>query len=243
MTGWDMKHLHELSLLALFGVLVGACGDDDPPPPGDVQLQVRITNLTNAQPLSPVAVIMHRSGFNSFMDGEVASTALEILAEGGDNTDVLSEARDADEHVASGTTVGPVPPRTISPPVTLTVPFAALTDLRLTVLSMLVHTNDAFTGVNAAGVGSRVVSGSVRLTGPTWDAGTEANNERGDSMPGPDFAGEGFNAARDDPINRVRFHQGVVTQASVESGFAASSLLERHRFDNPTSRIVVTRVP
>lgn len=60
-------------------------------------------------------------------------------------------------------------------------------------------------------------------------------------MPGPDFGGEGFNAARDDIIDRVRFHQSVVTSVSTESGLATSDLLERHRFLNPSSRIVVTR--
>ena len=181
------------------------------------------------------------AAFNSFVDGETSSLALELLAEGGDNTDVLGEAVAADEHLASLSSEGPIAPSSIGSPVVLTVPEDQLEDMRLTVISMLVHTNDAFTGANGTNVSSMAVGDTIRLTGPTWDAGTENNDEQGASMPGPDFGGEGFNSNRDDIIDRVRFHQGAVTAASVESGDANSDLAERHRFDNPTSRISITR--
>ncbi|MEM8497493.1 MAG: spondin domain-containing protein [Pseudomonadota bacterium] len=212
-----------------------------PPPPADATFEVTVSNLTLAQPLSPVAVVLHQSGFNSFVDGETASLAMELMAEGGDNTDVLGEAVAANEHLASASSDGPIPPASIGSPITLTVPEDQLSDVRLTVLTMLVHTNDAFTGANGSNVSAMAVGDTIRLTGPTWDAGTENNDELGASIPGPDFGGEGFNSARDDIIDRVRFHQGAVTAASVESGDMNSDLAERHRFDNPTSRISITR--
>ncbi|MFK8020534.1 MAG: spondin domain-containing protein [Pseudomonadales bacterium] len=215
----------------------------EPPPPvvADATFEVTVSNLTLAQPMSPVAVVLHRAGFNSFIDGETSSLALELLAEGGDNTDVLGEAVAADEHLTSMSSEGPIAPSSIGSPIVLTVPEDQLDDMRLTVISMLVHTNDAFTGANGANVSSMAVGDTIRLTGHTWDAGTENNDEQGASMPGPDFGGEGFNSNRDDIIDRVRFHQGAVTAASVESGDANSDLAERHRFDNPTSRISITR--
>ncbi|MEM7281169.1 MAG: spondin domain-containing protein [Pseudomonadota bacterium] len=212
-----------------------------PPPVADATFEVSVTNLTLAQPLSPVAVMFHRAGFNSFIDGETSSLALELLAEGGDNTDVLGEVAAATEHLASGSTAGPVPPSAFSDVVTLSFPSDQLDDVRLSVITMLVHTNDAFSGMNATNISNMEVGQSITFTGPTWDAGTEANDELGVSMPGPDFGGEGFNPNRDDRLDLVRFHQGVVTSASVESGLASSSLVERHRFDNPTTRITVTR--
>ena len=212
-----------------------------PPPVANARFEVRVTNLTLAQPLSPVAVMLHRAGFNSFVDGEAASLALEMMAEGGSNTDVLGEVAAAAEHLASGSTSGPVAPRSASDVVSLSLPSNRLDDVRLSVVTMLVHTNDAFSGTNANDVSNMKVGESITFTGPTWDAGTEANDELGTRMPGPDFGGEGFNAARDDRINRVRFHQGVVTSASAASGLRTSSLLERHRFDNPTTRITITR--
>ena len=52
---------------------------------------------------------------------------------------------------------------------------------------------------------------------------------------------KGLTRARDDRIDRVRFHNGVVTSASPEFGLPTSSLGEQHRFLNPSARIVVTR--
>ncbi len=246
-----MKNLKQLAVVALASSMLAACGsnDDDGPtnptsPSTDQnpRFEVTVTNLTNAQPLSPVAVMLHQNGFNSFVDGETASLALEILAEGGSNADILSEVQAATQHVASASTEGPVPPRAISPVVTLDVPVADLDNLRLSVISMLVHTNDAFTGANAVDVSGMAVGDSRTLTGPTWDSGTEANNETRSTIPGPDFGGEGFNVERDDLIDVVRFHQSVVTRENPEFGLPTSDLEDRHRFLNPSSRIIVTRV-
>ncbi|OED35635.1 hypothetical protein AB833_29570 [Chromatiales bacterium (ex Bugula neritina AB1)] len=248
-----MKQSIKLGAALLASAVLTACGGSStstgveqpvtpPETQQDAQFEVRITNLTNAQPMSPVAIMLHRSGFNSFIDGEESSLALESLAEGGSNADILSEAEAATQHVAVASTESPVPPATISPVVTLTAPVEDLSDLRLSVISMLVHTNDAFTGTNASNISDMAVGSSRTITGSTWDSGTEANSETAATIPGPDFSGEGFNAERDDIINRVRFHQSVVTSASDVFGLASSALEERHRFLNPTSRIVITRV-
>jgi len=256
-----------LSTLVLASVMLAACSssDDDsvveqPPseqlpvtgetpetgvPPaaeGEALFQIQITNLTNGQPFSPVALMLHQSGFNSFIDGETASVALELLAEGGNNADVLSEAQAATQHIDSGSTAGPIPPSTTSDSVSLAVPADSLNDVRLSVISMLVRTNDAFTGVNAANISGMEIGDTRVMNGPTWDSGTEANSELASTIPGPGFDGEGFNAARDDRIDLVRFHGGVVTNESAEFGLATSDLREVDRFLNPTSRISVVRV-
>ncbi len=246
-----MKQTLKFGALIVATSILAACGSDNdgnvvitplPTPEQDARFEVSVTNLTNAQPLSPVAIMLHNAGFHSFIDGETSSTALELLAEGGDNSEVLSEARAAAEYIASGSTDGPVPPRSISSAVSLSVPSDQLNNLHLSVISMLVHTNDAFTGANAANISGMAIGDSRTMNGPTWDSGTEANTETRSTMPGPDFGGEGFNAERDDLIDLVRFHQSVVTNESSEFGLATSDLQDRHRFLNPTARIVVTRV-
>ena len=238
-----MKTLFRYSAVALAASVLVACGssnDDDDDVVEEARFDVQVVNLTQAQPISPVAVMLHNSGFNSFIDGETASPALELLAEGGDNSDVLGEVQAASQHVASGSTAGPVMPSTSSETLSFTVPSEDLGDLRLSVIGMLILTNDAFTGTNAANISGMDVGDSRTMTGPTWDSGTEANTETAATLPG--LAGEGFNAARDDLIDRVRFHQGVVTSASADFGLASSDLTEIHRFLNPTTRIIVTRV-
>lgn len=249
-----MNHVLKLGAITLATTLLVACSssnDDDnddgetvvsPVAEQDAMFEVRITNLTNAQPLSPVAIMLHQSGFNSFIDGEAASLALELLAEGGDNADVLGEVQAATQHIASASTDGPVPPQSISDAVSFTVPTDDLSDVRLSVISMLVSTNDAFTGANAANISNMIVGDVVTMSGPTWDSGTEANTETSGTMPGPGFGGEGFNGARDDILDVVRFHGGVVTGESAEFGLSTSDLEDEHRFLNPSSRIVVTRV-
>lgn len=237
-----MNTAHKLMLSALACTTLLACSDSDDSP-SSAQFQVSVTNLTFAQPLSPVAVVLHRSGYNSFVDGETASSAIEILAEGGDNSALLSDAQsNTATHIASLSTDGPIAPLSQSSTLTLDVPALDLSDLRLSVVSMLVHTNDAITGTNAFDVSNMAVGDEYTITGPTWDSGTEANTELATTMPGPDFGGEGFNAARDDTIDRVRIHAGAVTSASTDFGLASSSLADRHRFLNPTSRIQITRV-
>lgn len=213
-----------------------------PPETADAVFEVTLTNLTRAQPMSPIAVMLHRDGYNTFVEGQPSSPGLELLAEGGDNTDVLAEVEATAEHLASASTDGPLPPATIGEPVSLTFPSDQLEDVRLSVMTMLVHTNDAISGVDAVDISNMEAGDSITLTGPTWDAGTEINDEFGANMPGPDFGGEGFNGARDDLFDRVRIHQGAVTNTSLESGLADSDLEERHRFDNPTIRVVVSRI-
>ncbi len=242
-----MKNTYKLGALALVSSFLAACNDSDNNSTAEIStaadalFNVQITNLTHAQPLSPVAVMMHKSGFFSFKDGETASLALEALAEGGNNADILSEVQASIQHVASASTDGPVAPQSASTVTELTVPADYLSDLRLSVISMLVHTNDGFTGANALNISDMAIGDSLTVTGLTWDSGTEANSETASTLPGPDFSGQGFNVLRDDLIDRVRLHQGAVTNEDTDFGLATSSLKEQHRFLNPTSRIVVTR--
>jgi len=58
-------------------------------------------------------------------------------------------------------------------------------------------------------------------------------------VPGPAAGGEGFNVTRDDLVDRVTVHAGVVTR---DDGLSTSALDVSHRFDNPVARIVVTRI-
>ena len=214
---------------------------DQPPPvitpPPMATLEVTVTNLTNAQPLSPVAVIAHDDAYAVFAVGDPASAGLEELAEAGDNAALLDEAS-ADAGVletASGADViGPAASETVS----LEVMESDLGGLRISVSTMLVNTNDAISGVNGVRVSDMDVGDAITLQAIAYDAGTEANNEFGSDIPGPAAGGEGFNPARDDRDDRVAMHPGVVTQ---DDGYAASVLTNQHRFDNPVVRVRIER--
>ena len=190
---------------------------------------VTVTNLTNAQPLSPVAVIGHQAGFSVFAVGSPASPGLEELAEGGDNAALIAEATADAAVVATGSGAAPIGPAG-SETVTISVFDRDRPDLLLSVSTMLVNTNDAFTGLNGFAVETMAVGDVMTLNAIAYDAGTEADTEMAIHIPGPAGGGEGFNAARDDQADRVAMHSGVVSQ---DDGLASSDLSEQNRFDNP----------
>ncbi|MDJ0751034.1 MAG: spondin domain-containing protein [Woeseiaceae bacterium] len=232
-------------LLALGATALAACdsGDSvttfvpDPPPP-TATFQVTVTNLTNAQPLSPVGVIAHADGYSVFSIGTPATAGLEELAEGGDNAALLAEA-DADANVfataSGGAPIGPGGAETIS----VEVLQSDLANMRLSTSTMLVNTNDAVTMANAVDLSALQSGDVVTLRTIAYDAGTEADTELAAHIPGPAGGGEGFNAARDDDADRVSMHTGIVGQ---DDGFAASNLNNQHRFDNPVAMVRIERI-
>ncbi len=197
--------------------------------------EVTVYNITNGQPLTPLGVVVHESGYMPWQLGEAVSTGLETLAESGDPSDFLTEA-DADSAVAMSTNSinGPFGPGS-SEMVSITVDHT--TSLQLTVASMLANTNDAFTGVRNWNIGGLAVGDSASTMTHVFDAGTEANTETMGTMPGPAAGGQGFNAARE-TLNKLTIHGGVVT---ADDGLATSALDESHRWLGQAAKIVVMR--
>lgn len=238
----SLSSLTGRSLLLIPGLLLlQACGGNNnsgPAQPATASFDVTVVNLTNSQPLSPVAVIAHQDGYSTFTVGSAASAGLEEMAEGGDNTILLAEA-DADPSVsATASGAAPIGPAG-SEVVSFDIPETELPGLRLSVSAMLVNTNDAFSGINAAQVGDMAVGDVLSTYAIAYDAGTEADTESATHIPGPAGGGEGFNPARDDQADRVAMHAGVVSQ---DDGLATSDLTGQHRFDNPVVRVSIERI-
>ena len=98
--------------------------------------------------------------------------------------------------------------------------------------------NDTFTGLSLVDVSSLEVGGSITRTTVAYDAGTEANTETAETVPGPAASGEGFNPVRDDTADIIAMHPGIVSN---QDGLTTSVLGIEHKFDNPVSKIVITR--
>jgi hypothetical protein len=237
-----------LAIVGLSAILVVGCDSDSnngnaggmvvPPPPAMATFEVTVSNLTNGQPLSPVAVIAHQSGYAVFTVGDAATAALETLAEGGDNSALIAEAEADGMVMASASGAAPIGPAG-SETVSIEVLQTDLPGLGISVSSMLVNTNDAITGLNGAAIAEMLAGDSISWRTIAYDSGTEANTESAAHIPGPAGGGEGFNAARDDIADRVAMHTGVVGQ---DDGFAASDLNGQHRFDNPVAQITIVRI-
>lgn len=225
--------------LTLSAVMLAACGGSSNNDRGDTEnrtFQITVTNLTANQPFSPLAVVAHTTGYRAFTDGAAASVGLEILAEGGDNSELLANAATKSAFLDSGSGESPFGPGASQ---TVEVSVTEGSQTYLSILTMLVNTNDAFTAANSYDVSDLARNESSSMTLPVWDAGTELNSEASGTIPGPADGGEGYNAARDDIAGFVAFHRGVISNAD---GLSTSILDESHRFDNPAARLTVTRI-
>lgn len=241
----NMNKLAMASIIAAAAVL-SACSDNNnnsngqvgaPEPPAEpttLEYEVRVVNLTVGQPMSPVAVFMHdNTQTSAFSVGSEASVALEMLAEGGDNSALLDEYAS----IASTSGASPIGPGS-SETITVEVPAEDSAGLAFTLVTMLVNTNDAFSAVNAVDIASMEPGQSLSFSTPSYDSGTEANLEAAGTIPGPADGGEGFNEARDDVNDQVTMHGGVVTSAD---GLADSVLGQQHRWDNPVLTVTISR--
>ena len=201
---------------------------------------VKITNLTAAQPLSPFAYTLHTSAFKPFTIGMPASMGLEMIAESGATADYLAEASaNAAVIMANATNGMTVPGEYKEFMLNAMVPLGEEDQLYFSVLSMLVNTNDALTGLNNIALKQLAIGQSWTFDALSYDAGTEKNTELQASIPGPAAGGEGFNARRDDVANQVTMHPGAITR---DDGKADSVLTQMHRWDNPVARITITRL-
>jgi hypothetical protein len=226
------KYAGLLLFFAAAAVLAGCGSDTDTVRTGT--FTVKMTNLTNNQPLSPLAAVIHTNGYRGWTPGSAATSGLEKLAEGGATADFLSEAAGDPTVLATGAGSGVIAPGNSG---TVSLSATLFNGLRLSAASMLVNTNDAFTGVAAASIDGLAVGQSVTFYGSIYDAGTEENTETAATIPGPAGGGEGYNPARAGK-DFVAFHGGVVT---ADGGLSTSVLNETHRFLSPGAKIEVTR--
>lgn len=228
-------------LLPLLGLTLLGCGGDDnnnevvapvtPPPPAPMySFEVTVKNLTYAQPLSPIGIALHKEG-NFWQLGQTASVELETLAESGDNSGLLGLSI-VNTSISDAAPLGP------GSSITLTLTTEDMMDAKLSLVSMMVNTNDGFSGLNAIDVSALEVGSQLNFKTRAYDSGTEANNEASGTIPGPADMGEGFNAARDD-VDFVAVHPGVV---SSDDGLTQSVLNYAHKFDNPLMGVSITRI-
>jgi hypothetical protein len=185
--------------------------------------RVRITNLTSNQIFSPPIVIAHPKTISPFTAGKVASPGLALLAEDGMSSDLSDEMTALGADVASAS--GPILPGK-SGVVDITTTGG---NNRISVLGMLVTTNDAFFALNTAKIIGKINNISVGA----YDAGSEANNEDCAFIPGPPCG------------NSQRDTAGAEGFVHVHSGIHGIASLAEETFDwrNPVALIRVIRSP
>lgn len=234
-----MNKIDKLAVVVLSVTLLLGCSDDDDDNTTMSEMatyEIKVSNLTNNQPMTPLAAVVHKTGYAPWQVGEAASNGLEKLGESGDTTDFIAEAEANSAVVASiVSTAGPFGPGSEESVVITVIPQS---DLMLSLASMLANTNDAITGVEQVSIGAMAKGASLTLLTHAYDIGTEQNTEAAGTIPGPADGGEGYNVSRSGDINRVTIHPGVV---SVDDGLSTSVLGESHRWNGPVAKVQITR--
>ena len=218
-----------LGLLALTAA-ISACNDNDDNSvvmPQPYIYEVTLINITQGQIFSPPALTTHAAGMKLWQAGETASLALETLAEGGDTSQLIALSGIQQSQVSS-TAVMPGEMQT------WTLELEQGAGLSVSLATMLINTNDGFTGFTDMDLSALALGDSYQKMLMVYDAGTEMNDEM--AMPGS--GGEAFNASRSGDVNRVYAHAGVLTAHEL----TGSVLLAEHKFDNPAGKFIIKRM-
>jgi hypothetical protein len=185
--------------------------------------EVTITNLTKGQIFAPPVVYSHRSSFDLFAPGEPAIPELAGLAEDAAN-DPLIALLSAEPKVAGVAVGGGV----VLPGESTTIRVKAWGRARnITALGMLVTTNDAFFAAE-----KRVPAFSNSTYATAWDAGSEANTQDCNHIPGPP-CGNGGVRVEDGAEGFVYVHAGIQDRGSLSP--------EEHDWRNPVAKVVIRR--
>lgn len=199
-----------------------------------VELEVSITNLTQGNYFTPRLVVAHTADADLFEVGEEASSALTWMAEAGvimdsqndasvgSNFEALLGPADTDNGSNTWHFFGGL----VAPATTLTYDsFDTLDKPYLSIVSMLIPTNDAFIGLDSIEIPTEAGTYTYYLN--AYDAGTELNDELnstrtditavgGGALGG--YAAPGVAGAGADPIAPTMGMGGTGVATTVTSG-------------------------
>ena len=198
-------------------------------PPAAGSVTISFTNLSESQPITPPVVALHNApdaenGIRLFEVGAPASGEVREIAENGNNMPLVEVATG---QIAAGTVgaAGAAVPEVAGPlfpggtsSITLT---PASADQVLSIVAMIVCTNDGFTGVDSIPVEAGT------FTTPIYDAGTESNVLTLDYWVPPCSGGEITSNLTDEENGVIAAHPGQAGSQDPAFDFeAGTELLE-----------------
>jgi hypothetical protein len=190
-----------LTFLAVAALAIPAAAWSDDDDDGPRTWSVTVTNIAQpgSQPLSPPLFVVHSSRADVWSVGDIATHPVAAIAEDANNGPAESAYADLrgvrDVFTGAGGPIGPGMSRTY------TVETRGHFN-RLSVVTMLVNTNDAFTGLDSF----RLRGHGATVMTQAYDAGSERNNEDADFIPGP-CCNNPF--VRDPEGELIRMHPGI----------------------------------
>ena len=208
-------------------------------------VSVEITNLTQGMYFTPILVSAHPDSNHFFEVGTTATAELQAMAEGGDIGGLETLATSWGAVSASDPASGMLPPGATAVVESLEIG----ENDRLSIVAMLLPTNDGFVGLDSWPIPSE--PGSYIFTISAYDAGTEANNELivADSgapgvlgipsNPGDNGGTGGTGVTTTENNTTVHIHRGNLGD-SMPSGGPSDLDSTIHRWLNPVAEVVVT---
>ncbi len=186
---------------------------------------VEITNITQGQSFSPMVVATHLPGVRIFELAEPARPALVVLAENGNPVPLataLSGLPKVDDVRATN--------ELLKPGESVRLRLRARTPMsRVSVVGMMLPTNDAFLALNGASGPRR--RGVITHFAPAFDAGSELNDEQCGSIPGPHCGGNGGL----DENGVIHIHNGIHGTGELSPS--------RRDWNNPVARVRIHGEP
>ena len=203
---------------------------------------VTIENLTSGQPLTPPAVATHRRPTSLFEVGAPASLELREIAENG-NLNPMLAALSSDTHVDDVFVAVAGDPPPVLPGQTVSFEIAGERGAGyLSFASMLICTNDGFTGVNGRRL-PKHVGDVVTVESAGYDAGTEINTEDFADMvpPCPALTGVPSTDPGTGTSDPALAENGVIHHHDGIQGIDDLSVAI-HDWTNPVVRLTVERI-
>ena len=205
-------------------------------------ITVTIDNLTQGIIFTPFLIAGHGASDHLFEIGTTASASLQMMAEGGDISGLVTDLG-AVGGVASENPAGGL----LMPATSATATFDTGTNGHLSIVSMLLPTNDGFVGLDGWEIPTE--AGTYTMTLNAYDAGTEANDEiiNGGGMPntpgipgapGGDAGTGATGVTFTEGNTAIHIHRGAIGDDDLTGGI--SDLDNRvHRWLNPVVKVTV----
>ena len=210
-------------------------------------IQVRVENISpgNGTRITPVWVGFHDGTYDNFDRGSAASSALELLAEDGMPTGIVSNFSGIENGVIFGPVTVPGQPPIYHPGEYAMMDFEIDTssDVYFSFLSMVIPSNDAFIGNDDPMSFKIVDNGQVMpleiivYGKDIWDAGTEVNDELVSHTP---FLGTPAVGAGTTESGIVMPHEGFIATGNVLTAFPDADFTAS---DYQVARITVVPEP
>lgn len=207
-------------------------------------INITMTNLTKGMNFTPLFIAAHPSSTAPFTLGSAASLSLQKLAEGGDNSGLVTDFTAVSANIIENPAGGLLK----AGKSTSTSIVTSKANTHLSIAAMMIPTNDGFVAMDNVVIPT--TAGTYTYLLNAYDAGTEANNEilvPGAGAPGaagipanPDSnMGTGATGVTSVIEGYVHVHRGPIGDTNLAGG---KSDLDStvHRWLNPVARVTIT---